>query len=110
MIQSSGQLSTQFLLVVSLLRTNVYSNSKESKGCTTPCSSPLTKHIYQAEPFRGTITHHRMPPNTVVCRLVAWRLKTGAGSTSLHKMHAYKKCTPIRYTPIRCTPVRDARL
>ena len=33
------------------------------------------------EPFGGTITHHRMPPNTVVCRLVAWRLKIGGGST-----------------------------
>ena len=33
-----------------------------------------------AEPFGATITHHRMPPNTVVCRSVAWRLKIYAGS------------------------------
>src|SRR5277367_1313547 len=59
-----------------------------------------------SEPFGGTITHHRMPPNTVVCRLVAWRLKTGAGSTSLHKMHAYKIHAYKRYAPMRCTPMR----
>src|SRR5579859_2398810 len=44
MIQSSGQLSAQFLLVVSLLRTDVYSNSKESKGCTTAwLGNPLAR-------------------------------------------------------------------
>src|SRR3954463_15772528 len=32
-------------------------------------------------PFGGTITHDSMPPNTVVCRSVAWRLKTRAGTT-----------------------------
>jgi hypothetical protein len=26
-------------------------------------------------------THHRMPPNIVVCRPVDWRLEIGAGST-----------------------------
>jgi hypothetical protein len=28
---------------------------------------------FLTEPFGATITHHRMPPDTVVCRLVAWR-------------------------------------
>ena len=27
------------------------------------------------------ITYHRMPPDTVACRLAAWRLKIGPGST-----------------------------
>ena len=46
----------------------------------------------------GTITHHRMPPNTVVCRLVAWRLKIGAGSTvrkSLVYIRLRKVCNLI---------------
>jgi CHAT domain-containing protein len=36
---------------------------------------PLTAgHVADPEPFGGTITHHRMLPNTVAAR-VAWRLK-----------------------------------
>src|SRR3954469_5819682 len=38
-------------------------------------------NVEDAEPFGGTITHDSMPPNTVVCRSVASRLKTRAGTT-----------------------------
>jgi hypothetical protein len=47
--------------------------------------------IFIGNPFGGTITHHRMPPNTVVCRPPAWWLggsKIGAGST-VRKLQVY---------------------
>ena len=52
---------------------------------TPDASQPLNRLVHGShrrrderqstpEPFGATVTHHRMPPNTVVCRPVAWRL------------------------------------
>jgi len=51
-----------------------------------------------AEPFGDTVTQHRMPPNTVACRPVAWRLKIGAGSTVRKSQVYIRLCQTIGIT------------
>jgi hypothetical protein len=72
-----------------------------------------------SEPFGATITHHHMPPNTVVCRGCgpgSIRVAISAREVHAHKIHAYRvhahkvgmpiKCLPMRCPLRRCTPGR----
>src|SRR5271170_8078163 len=64
-------------------------------GMNIPLAPGGQVQVTSSEPFGGTITHHRMPSNTVVCRPVARQLKIGAGSI-VRKSQVYTRLCLLR--------------
>jgi hypothetical protein len=60
-----------------------------------PLSWASLTGLFRAEPFGGTITHHHILPNTVVCGPMAWRLKIGARSTVRKSQVYIRLCQTI---------------